>query len=57
MPNLTPSNHKDNAVKLISLDVELLATPSFWDAEIPFERNRILTEFKGTPTEQYTLQN
>lgn len=57
MSNLTPSNHKDNAVKPISLDVELLAALSFWDAEISFERNCILTEFKGTPTEQYTLQN
>lgn len=49
-------NYQDNTFKLFSLDIGLLAAPSFWDAEIPFERNHILTEFKGTPTEQCVLQ-
>lgn len=55
-PHLPLANYQDNAFKLFALDVGLLAAQSYLDASTLLEGNRIFTEFKGSLTEQYVLQ-
>ena len=55
-PNLPLNAYQDNAFKLFSLDVGLLAAQSYLDASVLLEGNRLFTEFKGALTEQYVLQ-
>ncbi|OBW92485.1 ATP-binding protein [Gallibacterium salpingitidis] len=55
-PHLPLSAYQDNAFKLFSLDVGLLAAQSYLDPSILLEGNRLFTEFKGSLTEQYVLQ-
>jgi predicted AAA+ superfamily ATPase len=45
-----------NAFKLFSVDVGLLAAMTALDAKTLIEGNEIFTEFKGSLTEQYVLQ-
>lgn len=55
-PHLPLSAYQDNAFKLYGLDVGLLAAQSRLDVSVLLEGSRIFTEFKGTLTEQYVLQ-
>ena len=55
-PHLPLSAYRDNAFKLYGLDVGLLAAQSNLDASVLLEGNRIFTEFNGSFTEQYVLQ-
>ena len=55
-PHLPLSAYQDNAFKLYGLDVGLLAAQSHLDVSVLLEGSRIFTEFKGTLTEQYVLQ-
>jgi len=48
--------YQDDAFKMFSLDVGLLAAQSGLDAQSIIEGNRIFTEFKGALTEQFVLQ-
>ena len=55
-PHLPLTAYQDNAFKLFSLDVGLLAAQSYLDPTALLEGNRLFTEFKGALTEQYVLQ-
>ena len=55
-PHLPLTAYQDNAFKLFSLDVGLLAAQSYLDPTVLLEGNRLFTEFKGALTEQYVLQ-
>jgi predicted AAA+ superfamily ATPase len=55
-PKLPLTAYQDNAFKLFSLDVGLLAAQCQLDETVLLEGNRLFTEFKGALTEQYVLQ-
>ena len=55
-PHLPLTAYQDNAFKLFSLDVGLLAAQSYLDPTVLLEGNRLFTEFKGALSEQYVLQ-
>ena len=56
-PDLPLKAYEDlKAFKLFALDVGLLAAMTSLDARTLLEGNRIFTEFKGSLTEQYALQ-
>lgn len=55
-PDLPLSAYLDNAFKLFFLDVGLLAAHSRLPPTALLEGNRLFTEFKGSLTEQYVLQ-
>ncbi len=55
-PHLPLNAYQDNAFKLFSLDVGLLAAQSQLDEKILLEGNQLFIEFKGALTEQYVLQ-
>lgn len=55
-PHLPLTAYQDNAFKLFSLDVGLLAAQSYLDPTVLLEGNRLFIEFKGALTEQYVLQ-
>ena len=56
-PDLPLKAYEDlKAFKLFALDVGLLAAMTTLDARTLLEGNRVFTEFKGSLTEQYALQ-
>ena len=55
-PHLPLAAYQDNAFKLYSLDIGLLAAQNQLDATTLLEGNRIFTEYKGALAEQYVLQ-
>ena len=55
-PHLPLTAYQDNAFKLFSLDVGLLAAQSYLAPTVLLDGNRLFTEFKGALTEQYVLQ-
>ncbi|WP_298644516.1 ATP-binding protein [uncultured Cardiobacterium sp.] len=55
-PHLPLAAYQDNAFKLYSLDIGLLAAQNQLDAATLLEGNRIFTEYKGALAEQYVLQ-
>lgn len=55
-PHLPLAAYQDNAFKLYSLDIGLLAVQNQLDAATLLEGNRIFTEYKGALAEQYVLQ-
>lgn len=55
-PHLPLVAYQDNAFKLYSLDIGLLAAQNQLDATTLLEGNRIFTEYKGALAEQYVLQ-
>ena len=55
-PDMPLSAYQNTAFKLFMLDVGLLSAKSGLDQQTLLEGNRIFTEFKGSLTEQYVLQ-
>ena len=55
-PHMPLAAYQDNAFKLYSLDIGLLAAQNQLDATTLLEGNRIFTEYKGALAEQYVLQ-